>query len=601
VIAAQYLRQLLRAHFEAVVDVLAIGGVLVAMLIANIEWLFSAPTSVDTWMYFGFFRHYDAPDYLANNKKIARLPWILVGFIVNRLFAPHNAALVLHVGCFALGAFLLYRLIAQMFGRMPAVLTTLAYITWVPLQGAGGWDYHNTLTPAVYFAAYRAMVWAAKPSRYKFLRFAAFGALYALAIHTNLLVLLVLPAFIIRAVHERIGPLQSFIPGFVFGGVAVTALLGLINHLAGRSFYFWNILVSRSVFLVEHPVDEKTWWLPWTNPWWMSDLGTPMLTFVLVLIIFRAATSQKRSINEILSSSSACAMLEFIGAFVLYAIVQTLGHPVLTPFYMAVPLALPMFVAFAALVYEIVGDSGSTTLVILAALVVGIQFVFRLSADGLIYAWRPDTWGSDAPPILILLCGFVIATVIRRFSALETGVKGALAAMILAVAVGQANTMWPILGGDRFPHRYATAECKKREALLAAVASTDDSLYSFMRRGMQVALWYRADEPTGPTPSCQLLTDHLGRALFAMGYGTSYEHFWDPEVEQTIPKALIDNLPTRTSVFVVITASEKYLADVISQLNQKGPHWREIEIRNVGGYGMNFQLHVLSNGPVTNG
>jgi hypothetical protein len=347
------------------VDIVAVGAVLVAMLIANIEWAFSRPTSVDTWMYFGFFRHYDISDYLAGNKKIARLPWILVGFVVNRLFTPHTAALVLHIGCFALGAFFLYKLVLQMFGRTTAVITALAYVTWVPLQGAGGWDYHNTLLPVVYFAAYRSLIWAASAGRGVVSKFVVFGALCLLTIHTNLLSILVLPTLLIRfayVLRQRSNQqgalsLRQAAIGFVIGGAGVTAILGLINAIAGRGFWFWDILVSRSIFLVEHPVNEKSWWLPWSDPWWMSDIGTPLITAILILILAYAIVSwRKWSIPNLLGSSAACAMLEFIVGFCIYATVQTLGHPVLTPFYMAVPIALLMFVAFGAVVYEWVGD-----------------------------------------------------------------------------------------------------------------------------------------------------------------------------------------------------------------------------------------------------
>src|SRR5580658_4650218 len=60
-----------------VVDVVIMAATVGAMIALNREWLFSSKTAVAPWMYVGYFLHYDTPDFLADNKKIARLPWIL--------------------------------------------------------------------------------------------------------------------------------------------------------------------------------------------------------------------------------------------------------------------------------------------------------------------------------------------------------------------------------------------------------------------------------------------------------------------------------------------------------------------------------------------
>lgn len=589
-----------RVGWAVLIDVAAIGAVLAAMLIANVEWAFSRPTSVDTWMYFGFFRHYDVSDYLAGNKKIARLPWILVGFVVNRLFTPHMAALVLHIGCFALGAYCLYLLVLHMFGRTAAVITALTYVTWVPLQGAGGWDYHNTLLPTVYFAAYRSLIWATSSNRGTLLKFILFGALCALTIHTNLLSILVLPTLLIRftyTLHHRPAQNEAFsirdaAAGFVSGSVAITAVLGIVNEIAGRGFFFWNILVSRSVFLVEHPVGEKSWWLPWSDPWWMSDIGTPLFTAVLILIVVRAGVSwRKWSIANLLGSSAACAMLEFIVAFGIYAAVQTVGHPVLTPFYMAVPLALLMFIAFGAVVCEWVSDSTGIAFVIFAALAFGVQFVLGLSLGPDLFHWHPGTWGSDMPPVLVTLAGFAIAGAVQ--STRSTRVRGVLAAAVLAIAIGQSNTLWPMAPDDRFPYDYRTASCKMRQALLAAVAGADDVLFPLATAGHQVALWYRADESFASSTYCGLLADHVGRALFAMGYGSGGEHFWDPETDKAIPASVFSAISPAKDTVVVITNDPEYLKNVLGELQRQSPKWHESTERDVGGDGIVFQLHII--------
>lgn len=579
------------------------------MLVANIEWVFTRPDWVDTWMYFGFFRHYDVSDYLAGNKKIARLPWILVGFVINKLFTPTVAAIVLHVGCFALGAFYFYRLAFELFGRPAAVIATLAYITWVPNHGSGGWDYHNTLLPVLYFTAYRALIWASSAERGKFAKFFVFGVLYALAVHTNLLVILLVPALIARAVYQRRRTdvrgmngrwLRDVATGTVLGGLSITCVLGLVNVISGRSFFFWNILVSRSAFLVEHPVLEKSWWFPWSDPWWTSNIDTPMINVVVILILaFAVFHRHGWSLRASMVSSAACAMLEYMLSVAVFAFGQTLGHPLLEPFYMAMPLTLPMFLAIAALVSEIGSDVRyGTALTVFAASAFGLQFVGRLSiSPDLFFNWKPGTWTSDLPPMIVIMAGFAIAAVIKRLS-FQFPQTGTLAACgCIALALGQANMLWPIATDDRAPYDYRRVDCKVNQTLLSAVAEADDILYPLLKEGHQIALWYRGDEFAGSSPSCRLANYQLGRPLYAMNYGAANVHYWDPETDVEIPDRMLDQIVARRNVLVLVTNDNTYVSRTVARMHLRDHGWGQSAIYTVGKNGITFGLHVITAPP----
>src|SRR6476620_2112889 len=187
---------------SAVADAVILTATVGAMIAFNREWLFSGLGMVDTWMYVGYFLHYDSPDFLAGNKKIARLPWILLGFSVNKLTSPIVASYILHAGLLAAGAFAFYGVATRLFGRQAAILATLTYLTSQFMHGMGGWDYHNTLTPLLYFLSFLSFDSALVSGRRPFIAFIKFGTVIALTIHTNILVLLLGPALVIHAVFR---------------------------------------------------------------------------------------------------------------------------------------------------------------------------------------------------------------------------------------------------------------------------------------------------------------------------------------------------------------------------------------------------------------
>lgn len=601
-----------RSEKVALVDLVAIFALLAAMLKANTEWMFTREGYIDTWMYFGFFRHYNVASYLATNKKIARLPWILLGSAVNKVFSPQTAALVLHAGCFALGLLLFYILTVRLFGRRTAVLASLVYLTWVPMHGFGGWDYHNTFVPATYLAAYLALIWAASAQRNPFGRFFVFGVLFALAFHTNILTILLVPAMLIRGAqgvrswsrdrYQLMRWLGVGVTGFAVGGIAITVVLGLVNVAFGRIFLFPGILVSRSAVLVAHPELNVSEWQPWSNPWWIGDIHTPLFDATLVLIVVCAIFAVRRcSIQQLFASAAACAMLEYVVSLVPFAAGQTEGQELLQPFYMAMPLAMPMLLAFAALIAVGIRTDQSTEartdpqatrittlLTVFAALAFGIQFVGRLTIDPHAFDWVPPALLA-LPPMLVIFGGFLLVVLINKLAAPRG--RAVASFLVLAVALGQANALWPMKVADRAPYDYRST-CRSHHALLAAVAGADDLLFPQLLAGRQVVLWYQAKEASGPA-DCQLETSDLGGPLFAMGYG-ALAHFWDPDSSPSIPQGIQDHLTAGRDVVVLISNDDAYVSGIVARMHRSDPSWNESAVHTVGSNGITFKLHVIS-------
>ena len=114
------------------------------LLLGNSDWLFDPVGYLDPWMYVGFFLHYDYPTILADEKKIARLPWILRGFAAYKLFGPIIASYVLHWCDLVAPAIALYFTLNRLFTRWIGFLVAGLILFFTPLFGPAGWDYHDS-------------------------------------------------------------------------------------------------------------------------------------------------------------------------------------------------------------------------------------------------------------------------------------------------------------------------------------------------------------------------------------------------------------------------------------------------------------------------
>lgn len=599
-----------------IIDLLAIFAVLAAMVAANVEWLFTRQGGIDTWIYFGFFRHFDVSDFLGWEKKIARLPWILTGFAVNKLASPEVAAFILHFGLLALGAAAFYWLALKRFGREPAILTTLTYITWVPLHGSGGWDYHNTLTPLLYFSSYLALVGAAGAPQRPFAKFFKFGALLALTIHTNILVALVVPALAFQGTHrvlawfpaerKSLRPwLYGALVGMACGGVSVTCALGLVSVAFGRSFLFFAPLISRSAFLLANPGQERGWWLPWSDQWWTDSFYMAMASAVLVMILVRLAIRfPSWSLRALVASDSACAMAEYVTSVSVFAFGQSLGHPLLQPFYMAMPLAMPMFLALAALIVDVgrvadATDNGAasneacaTALALFAALVFGLEFVGRLSINSELFAWVPRGW-RDLPPLLIIVAGYLVAQLVVRLP-LQRGIllrSRTLAYGCLAIALAQANALSPI--DERTPYDYRS-NCTAHRSMLSDIAAGDDVLFPIGSAGKRVVIWAKADDYRGASMQCRIRASDIAIPLVAMGYMELLAPYWTMDTSPIVPDAAIEQLKAANDVLAVVANDDEYVQRLVERLRQNDPRWRIADSYSLGKFDFKFKLRLIS-------
>src|SRR5262249_13177903 len=132
------------------------------MLFGSRDWLLTPVFYIDPWAYVAFFDHYGNPRYLAGHYKLARLPWILAGWVVHHVIPGVTGAYVLHAIFLVAGCVAFFILLRALFGRFRiALLGAMLLVFHLPLHGSGGWDYHNTAAGPMYLGALAAVTLAA--------------------------------------------------------------------------------------------------------------------------------------------------------------------------------------------------------------------------------------------------------------------------------------------------------------------------------------------------------------------------------------------------------------------------------------------------------
>jgi hypothetical protein len=602
-------------------SVIADGAIMVAaigaMVAVNHEWLFTVPGGIDSWIYVGYFLHYDHSNFLVGEKKIARLPWVLLGFITYKLTSPFVASYLLHGGLLLAGAFVFYRIADRFFGRQAAVLVALTYLTTQSMHGSGGWDYNTTLTPFVYFIAFSAFDKALLNSRAPFISFIKPGVLLAIVVHTNILILVVAPALLIQAIFRiwsgepelrRFRWLALAAIGMVTGAVAITVCLGLINVAFGRQFFFPGQLLQLSAGFLVHPGEEVSWWLSWSDPWWITDIQTALPEAVVILIlVFSISALMRWLVNGVgMKPLFVAVYLEYLASLAFGMLMQSMGQTILQPDYMAISLFLPMFLAFAGLISQALNPDSKgvaalesrpillTLLIALAAAIFVAQVSGRLTLNYNFLAWLPSQWGNKVPLLLTVLAVIGAALLSRVRLPGRYGQIGLAAVGFLWVAavMGQVNAVWP---GYWWEAYNAGSTCSERRSIFSAAIDADRILFPFVRSGKHIVIWYDIKEKDGPSKSCTILAARLGEPLFAMGYTREFPYMVVEE-SPDMPVSEIDRLRPGTDIVAVVSSNPAYVSRLVKRLQGHDRRWHEIGTHTVGGFDIKFDLHLIATG-----
>jgi hypothetical protein len=488
------------------ITVLAACASPLLLLLGTGDWLLTGPNYIDPWQYLGFFYHYTNPDYAAGHYKLARLPWILSGWLVHRVSSGVTAAYLLHAiflvasGC---GFFVLLR---ALFGNFRlALLGAMLLGFHVPFHGSGSWDYHNTAAGAFYIWALAAVTLAAIKEAAQ--RAVLSGVATALAVHSNITygvfvpLLVVHYLFVYRAVAGHFPSRRSLANAVIWsalGAVGITALLSAINLMVGREALFFAKLLNITLRYTADTGYLTGWWHPWSSGWfWRSRhlaLATAMvLLSPTVFIPFRRSGQAAGMMEQLVT-------VEFLVMAAIWTAWQFAGNLTLEWDYFMYPLQPHVILALMALASVWLPTVPAYALVLTPVLLLlPLALGFGPSAASI-----PSTRLVQST-VAAIVCFVLAGTAVWTRSALGT------LAFVSLFSIG--NTLL----ADN--HTYsARGACHDRAdaytALVSAnlfVAAADPSL-------VRTRLWFDEAEP--PAKGCPLTIGQVGYSL--AGFGMTY-------------------------------------------------------------------------------
>jgi len=519
------------------------------LLIPNQDWFFTQETYLDPWHYVGLFQGYLNPHHASGAYKVARLPWILSGFLVNRLLSPIPAAYTLHALFLCLTPLALFLTLYVLLRRVAlAGVVATAFGFYTHAHGSGSWDYHNTAAGAFYLLAVMLLATPAVVEGRRLPLILA-GAATALALHTNITLVNFLPvlAFVYaRTVQLRTGEwprLRALVmrTGWaLMGGALLTVLLGLINWMAGREFMFFGSLASLVVRFVSDPERYQTEYRQ-PNGWLLTAryLALPAAVFVAgIASVVVARRSSRYQIGPLGSS--------LVGTFLVMVLVwtgwQAVGQTALDYSYMAYPLVPPCFMALAGLLSRGWPDVCERQWL---AMIVGTIVVCAVPLTGVLEPYVTGVTTVLAGPALTIVgCVFFAAAFFAYIA--RPGIAMTIVA-ITVFALGNRLVMYgarDYAGGD---------PCRTRAATYAAIVDGASWLGAIDPTDKRVRTWFDQEERLDLGGRCDVSLGYIGYSITSTAFtGYVTAPFPMPGVDG-VPDAALYALANDQAILVIIT------------------------------------------------
>lgn len=495
----------------------------IIMAVINDSWLYTLAGWLDPWYNVAYFMHYKDRTFLNDYYKIARLSWIIPGYVTYTIFSPLAANFILHLGSLIISTSALYLGLKRSLTSAAAFVAAAMMTVYFPFHGSGGWDYQTAPSGAYYLIAFALTTYAAQ-SHFRHLLLFLAGASLGAALHANILIVNLLPLiaahFLVmvhakekQLINSRLIAISAMT--IVFGMIAITALMGAINYMIGRDFLFFSILFKIVTSYVADTGHQKQWWLPWSSRW-MTDPGmfsylAPLFAVFLVstaALIYAALRKRKTCIV------AASLIAQYIVAVVIWVIWQSLGQTALQPNYFAHPLILPMFCAIGGLVSLFRRRNEQTSLSLLSLFVIALLLAAPLSCN--LRAFRISE-RSDILSYLILF-GTMAATLALLSPKMKTAAL-CLSALVFGFANYQISfatfqSIPPVRSNE--PYAY-NERCKDNRQIFRALVSSNQFFSQFVGHVGLIHTWWDKNEELRDQANCTRQLAALAASMTSFG------------------------------------------------------------------------------------
>ena len=548
---------------------LLLASIPIAMSIVNSDWLYTSIGFLDPWVNVGYFLHYSDPEFGAGYYKAARLSWIIPGFIAYHVFQPVVANYVLHMGCLILSVLFVYLTVARLFGKAIAFAIAACFSVFIPIHGSGGWDYQNAAAGAFYIIAFYMLTGAVLSKQPRWPAIGA-GAAYAAAVHAtigfvNLAPILVFHCFALYR-HQFVRfPSLRYVLGIgawiLFGALALTALLGLVNIVVGREFIFFRQLLELVISFVQDNRTQAAWWLPWSKGWFLdvSYLGYLVLGFGALVgcIVCTSLWFLGWRFNAI----AVCLQAQYIFIALLWVVWQSLGQTALQPDYFAYPIYPVLFFGLAGIAAwsrPVDPSRAGVLFYIFVALIVAIPLCFPFMGQILSHL-------TDLHVQLILITS---ALFVVGLFAISGGRPTLLAAAVLGFAA--MNSFEAAATGRDKPYLISAA-CADGSSEYMALVDGNLFLNRFVPMSKKMYVWWKEQE-VFKSQQCSMRVGYFAVSLTALGLFDYLAPPWGGmPAADALPEASVAAMTEDSTAKIAIpTADYANVEAVVARYRQAG-------------------------------
>jgi hypothetical protein len=551
----------------------------------NSSWLYTAPGFIDACYYLGYAYNYTDPNFLRDNYKAGRLPWILAEYIAHHAFPATAANYVLQIGSIWLAITSVYFAAGSLFGLMPAFVASafLAVNTHFHSGGGAGADYNNTIAGPLYAASFFLITLAAQRKRSACLYLIS-GAAFAMAVHSSILFVNLAPLLVAHLIVTAClnGQLRSVLPAILLGfggGILATAFLGLINVAVGREFLFFEgQLRFASSFVMDNSL-QKPWWQPWSTGWYWNawHLG-PIVGAVLIaaVIDFVAIRRRQQLTDAEIQAASICAQFIFLAT--LWLCWQLAGQTALDWSIFAYPLLVPLSLAIAAAFSFFGKYTSSLAGVLTAVMLVPTAMILPLVTSEMFS--RPT---AVSPLIMGILAFSAVGAALVAFGKRGVGVLFACGLLGIANSFTSSN-----------PFAYTPNPCVSyaRDAYLA-VLDAHRFIIELSRSAQQAFVWFD-DQEKAPAEGCafDFSVARFGYSITATGFQYIQTPWPMPAIPELDVKALKMVIERQGRIFLV-TRNEQYPSLFAIKVAEIGMATRMVAARQIHRGPVSFAVFVL--------
>jgi len=466
--------------------------------------LYDVSTSfTDAWIYTGYFLH--LPSYLQKFSAAPelyyygdRLPWLLPGFLIFKLFPPLIAHAVLHLALFYLATFTLYTILNWTLNHrvalLGAVLLGCYWHFWLAISS----NYVDGIGIVYFLLLLLSLTWACRSSRWQ-MALVASGAAFAAMVFTNPFWVAIAPAPLVyysylnwrfsnqfqhqfqsQKLHPN--PVWPSLFWLVIGGLGVMLGLGLVNLTLGGPFIFFMPTLR---FILSQAGVENVW-VQYLPPWQViaNHLALPMLGAVGSLSCVLLAIAG-RPLNKI----ALLFQLVYLAHFGIAVAIQAYGQPLLQHGYYISYLMPTLFLAIAAQFEPLASQMPRRWFYLWVGSWVGLAIGPLIPAESNAVFTKPLFYETQvywhlARKIQVLL-GFGILWV--GFNLIRTIPFKTLISLLLALSFLAFNN----------PNVYIGPSWPRQVSMFRAIAASLDQLKA-TEPALDKLVWYSAQDPWEP-------------------------------------------------------------------------------------------------------